>query len=153
MGVLLLGLILIDHGNKSSYLRNLKQFCQTNIRGVNFQIMKNCHGNLIQPNIPKGRKIDAQLLLRSIAPSSFIYIQLLQDPIPDDILDVPVFEKNVEIVTEGSSGKGNSDVGEDPSNSVDNMGSEQSFIHVFDGAYLSRPFGKVRPSNCLCKPK
>ena len=35
--------------------------------GINFQIMKNCHGNLIKPNIPKSRKIDAKLLLRSIA--------------------------------------------------------------------------------------
>ena len=67
--------------------------------------MMNCHGNLVPPNIQQGRKIDAQLLLRSLAPSSYIYIQLLHEPILDDILDVPAFELPEEIVSSHDSTK------------------------------------------------
>ena len=63
-------------------------------QGIGFQIMKNCNGTLVLPNIPPGRKVDANLLLKSIAPASCVYIQLLDDPIDESIFDQPAFENN-----------------------------------------------------------
>ena len=93
--------------------------------------MKNCHGNLVPPNIQQGRKIDAQLLLRSLAPSSYIYIQLLHEPILDDILDVPAFELPEEIVSShDSTKKAGDDSSEDPPNMhpVGDASGEKSFV-------------------------
>eukprot|EP00794_Sanderia_malayensis_P002401 gene2401-2765_t len=78
--------------------KELETILPDQYKGIKFQIMKNCHGSLVPPNIPQGKKIDAKLLLKSLAPSSYIYIQLLHEPIPDDILDVPAFEKFEETI-------------------------------------------------------
>ena len=111
--------------------KELEAILPDEYKGIKFQIMKNCHGNLVPPNIPQGKKIDAQLLLRSLAPSTYIYIQLLHEPIPDDILDVPAFELLEEIVTSHDSGrKADDDLSEDPSNMhpVGDVHDEKSFI-------------------------
>ncbi len=55
-------------------------------QGIGFQIMKNCNGTLVLPNIPPGRKVDANLLFKSIAPASCVYIQLLDDLIDESML-------------------------------------------------------------------
>ena len=49
----------------------------TQMEGFCFEIMKNCSGTLVAPNIPSGRRIDSKLLLKSIAPTGCIYIRLL----------------------------------------------------------------------------
>ncbi|XP_022778455.1 uncharacterized protein LOC111320014 [Stylophora pistillata] len=63
--------------------------------GFSFEIMKNCSGTLVKPNIPLGKRIDSKLLLKSIAPSGGIYIRLLAD-LPsdddDDFLSLSSFE-------------------------------------------------------------
>ncbi len=63
-----------------------------------FEILKNCSGSLIKPTIAQNKKIDAQLLFKSIAPSGSIYIRLLgnyfeedDDDEVDDILLNPAF--------------------------------------------------------------
>ena len=67
------------------------------MEGLYFRIVKNSGGTLIRPNIQAGKKIDSKLLLKSIAPSGWIYLRLLEelpsmiDP-SDRQLEVPVFE-------------------------------------------------------------
>eukprot|EP00794_Sanderia_malayensis_P001054 gene1054-382_t len=96
--------------------KELETILPDEYKGIKFQIMKNCHGSLVPPNIPQGKKIDAKLLLKSLAPSSYIYIQLLHEPIPDDILDVPAFEQFEETVSSHEhSRQANDDSSEDPS--------------------------------------
>lgn len=63
------------------------------MEGFCFEIMKNCSGTLVAPNIPSGRRIDSKLLLKSIAPSGCIYIRLLAE-LPDesdDMLNYSIF--------------------------------------------------------------
>ena len=59
----------------------------TQMKGFCFEIKKNCSGTLVAPNIPSGRRIDAKLLLKSIAPTGCIYIRLLAE-LPDESDDV-----------------------------------------------------------------
>ena len=40
----------------------------TPMQGFCFEIMKNCSGTLVAPNIPSGRRIDSKLLLKSKSP-------------------------------------------------------------------------------------
>ena len=78
----------IDRGCNEDLLRHERQLVlPIGFKNVPFQIMKNCHGSIIPPNIPNGRKSDAVLLLRSIAPTGCIYVQLVDDPLPDNILE------------------------------------------------------------------
>ena len=59
-------------------------------RDFPFEIVKNCNGNLVIPNLPSGRKIDAKLLLRSISPTGCVYLRLLQElPYADGTLNPP----------------------------------------------------------------
>ena len=83
----------IDRGwNEETLMLELRSIIPNDLKDVPFQIMKNCHGSIIPPN---GRKIDSSLLLRSIAPTGSIYIQLLDDPIPNNILEIPAFEQSI----------------------------------------------------------
>ena len=63
------------------------------MEGFCFEIMKNCSGTLVTPNVPSGRKIDSKLLLKSIAPTGCIYIRLLAelDDESDEMLEHSVF--------------------------------------------------------------
>jgi len=67
------------------------------MEGLYFEIVKNSGGTLIRPNIQAGKEIDSKLLLKSIAPSGWIYLRLLEelpsmtDP-SDRQLEVPAFE-------------------------------------------------------------
>ena len=45
--------------------------------GLSFEIVKNCSGTVVRPNIPLGKEIDAKLL-KSIAPGGYVYIRLLE---------------------------------------------------------------------------
>ena len=65
----------------------------TQMEGFCFEIMKNCSGTLVTPNVPSGRKIDSKLLLKSIAPTGCIYIRLLAelDDESDEMLEHSVF--------------------------------------------------------------
>ena len=73
----------IDRGWSEETLRHeLELILPTGLKNLGFQIMKNCHGSIIPPNISNGRKSDAALLLRSIAPTGCIYVQLRDDPLP-----------------------------------------------------------------------
>ena len=47
--------------------------------GLSFEIVKNCSGTVVRPNIPLGKEIDAKLL-KSIAPGGYGYIKLLEKP-------------------------------------------------------------------------
>ena len=49
------------------------------LTGISFEIVKNCSGTLVTPNIPVGKEIDAKLLLKSIAPAGCVYIRLLEE--------------------------------------------------------------------------
>ena len=87
----------IDRGWNEEMLRHeLQLVLPIGFKNGPFQIMKNCHGSIIPPNIPNGRKIDAALLLRSIAPTGCIYVQLMDDPLPDNILEIPTISPTVE---------------------------------------------------------
>ena len=67
------------------------------MEGLYFEIVKNSGGTLLRPKIQAGTEIDSKLLLKSIAPSGWIYVRLLEelpsmiDP-SDKQLEVPVFE-------------------------------------------------------------
>ena len=68
----------------------------TEMEGFCFEIVKNCTGTLVSPNIPSGRRIDSKLLLKSIAPTGCIYIRLLAelpDEGTDDMLSYSVFDR------------------------------------------------------------
>ena len=67
----------------------------TEIEGFSFEVVKNCSGTLVPPNIPIGRRIDSKLLEKSIAPTVCIYIRLLAelpDEGADDMLSYSVFD-------------------------------------------------------------
>ena len=66
----------------------------TEMEGFCFEIVKNCSGTLVSPNIPRGRRIDSILLLKSIAPTGCIYVGLLElpDEGTDDMLSYSVFD-------------------------------------------------------------
>ena len=67
----------------------------TEMEGFSFEIVKNCSGTLVPPNIPSGRRIDSKLLVKSIAPTGCIYIRLLAelpDEGADDMLSYSVFD-------------------------------------------------------------
>ena len=63
------------------------------INFVDFEFVKNSGGAIIKPTIPRNKKIDGKLLLKSISPTGSIYIRLLEDlafcQIDDSILEVP----------------------------------------------------------------
>jgi len=69
----------------------------TEMEGLRFEIVKNCGGTLVTPNIPSGKKIDANLLFKSISPTGHIIIRLL-DYLPhvdkeiEDMLSKPAFD-------------------------------------------------------------
>ena len=46
----------------------------TEMGGFSFEIVINCSGTLVPPNIPSGCRIDSKLLIKSIAPTGCIYI-------------------------------------------------------------------------------
>lgn len=76
----------------------------TQMEGFCFEIVKNCSGTLVPPNIPSGRRIDSKLLLKSIAPSGCVYIRLLAelpDDESDDMLSYSVFDYTANISTTG----------------------------------------------------
>ena len=56
------------------------------MEGLYFEIVKNSGGTLIRPNLPAGKDIDAKLLLKSIAPSGWVYLRLLEE-LPDSFMD------------------------------------------------------------------
>lgn len=58
----------------------------TEMEEFGFEIVKNCSGTLVSPNIPSGRRIDSKLLLKSIAPTGCIYIRLSAE-LPDEETD------------------------------------------------------------------
>lgn len=68
------------------------------MEGFSFEIVKNCSGTLVKPNIPVGRRIDSKLLLKSIAPAGCIYMRLLaelpSDDDDDDVLAYSVFDRH-----------------------------------------------------------
>ena len=67
----------------------------TEMERFSFEIVKNCSGTLVPPNIPSGRRIDSKLLVKSIAPTGCIYIRLLAelpDEGADDMLSYSVFD-------------------------------------------------------------
>ena len=67
----------------------------TEMEGFSFEIVKNCSGTLVPPNIPSGPRIDSKLLVKSIAPTGCIYIRLLAelpDEGADDMLSYSVFD-------------------------------------------------------------
>ena len=49
------------------------------MEGLYFAIVKNSDGTLLRPNIQAGKEIDSKLLLKSIAPSGWIYLRLLEE--------------------------------------------------------------------------
>ena len=68
----------------------------TEMEGFCFEIVKNCSGTLVSPNIPSGHRIDSKLWLKSIALTGCIYIRLLPelpDEGTDDILSHSVFDR------------------------------------------------------------
>ena len=69
----------------------------TEMEGFCFEIVKNCSGTQVSPNIPSGRRIDSKRLLKeSIAPTGCIYIRLLAelpDEGTDDMLSYSVFDR------------------------------------------------------------
>ena len=76
----------------------------TQMEGFCFEIVKNCSGTLVPPNIPSGRRIDSKLLLKSIASSGCVYIRLLAelpDDESDDMLSYSVFDYTENISTTG----------------------------------------------------
>ena len=56
------------------------------LEGMYFEIVKNCGGTLLRPNLPRGKEIDSKLLLKSIAPSGCLYLRLLEE-LPASMLD------------------------------------------------------------------
>ena len=56
------------------------------MEGMYFEIVENSGGTLIRPHLPPGKDIDANLLLKSIAPSGWVYLRLLEEP-PDSFMD------------------------------------------------------------------
>ena len=66
------------------------------MEGMYFEIVKNCGGTLLRPNLPREKEIDSKLLLKSIAPSGCSYLRILEelpsmlDP-SDKQLEVSVF--------------------------------------------------------------
>ncbi|PFX17372.1 hypothetical protein AWC38_SpisGene18315 [Stylophora pistillata] len=52
----------------------------TEMEDLRFEIVKNCGGTLLTPNIPSGKKIDATLLFKSISPTGHIIVKLLDYP-------------------------------------------------------------------------
>lgn len=69
----------------------------TEMEDLRFEIVKNCGGTLLTPNIPSGKKIDATLLFKSISPTGQIIIRLL-DYLPhvdkeiEEMLSMSVFD-------------------------------------------------------------
>ena len=67
---------------------------------LRFEIVKNCAGTVISPNIPNGKRIDVALLFKSILPTGHILIRLLDD-LPqlekeiDEMLSKPIFEPDL----------------------------------------------------------
>lgn len=83
------------------------------MEGLYFEIVKNSGGTLLRPNIQAGKEIDSKLLLKSIAPSGWIYLRLLEelpsmiDP-SDKQLEVPVFEvPESDMLSSDASGRDN----------------------------------------------
>ena len=67
----------------------------TKMEGFCFEIVKNCSGTLVPPNLPSGRRTDSKLLVKSIALTGCIYIRLvaeLPDEGTDDMLSYSVFD-------------------------------------------------------------
>lgn len=65
------------------------------LEGMGFEIVKNCSGTLVKPNIRAGKEIDAKLLLKSIAPGGYVYIRLLEELLPMGLCDP--FDEQYEI--------------------------------------------------------
>lgn len=89
----------------------LKKLLPSKMVGLPFEVVKNCAGVLIQPNLPSGREIDGTVLYKSISPTGAIYVRLLEEVYEefddDEIFNTAVFRsdiKNVDDVVNLSDG-------------------------------------------------
>ena len=103
-GRVITGFDINRHWDDRQLEKELATLLCGSLEGVGFEIMKNSSGTLLRPNIPTGKKIDAKLLLKSIAPSGCIYLRPLfeiksepaDDMFPED--DVSQLSEHTDIV-------------------------------------------------------
>ena len=103
-GRVITGFDINRHWDDRQLEKELATLLCGSLEGVGFEIMKNSSGTLLRPNIPTGKKIDAKLLLKSIAPSGCIYLRPLfeiksepaDDMFPED--DVGQLSEHTDIV-------------------------------------------------------
>lgn len=95
-GRIISGIDIDRNWNAKKLHQELAKLLTGEMEGWYFKIVKNSGGTLLRPNIQAGKEIDSKLLLKSIAPSGWIYLRLLEE-LPsminsDKQLEVPVFE-------------------------------------------------------------
>ena len=64
-------------------------------KNIDFKFVKNVGGTLVKPTLASGVKIDATVLLKSIASTSTVYVRLFADDlddIDDTVLDISPFD-------------------------------------------------------------
>ena len=84
-GRIINGFTIRKQWDQETLYRKVKEQFPVKNSDKEFEFMKNCYGTLVTPNLAAGVKLNAEILLRSIAQAGgVIYVRLLTD---DDEVD------------------------------------------------------------------
>ena len=76
----------IDKGwNEKSLYNRVKALFPEECKGTEFEFVKNVSGVLVKPTLASGVRINANVLLKSIAPTGAVYVHLLVEDDPDEV--------------------------------------------------------------------
>ena len=76
-------------------------------RNIDYEFVRNVCGMLVKPNLVSGVKIDAKVLLKSIASTSVVYVRLFEDDL-DEIDNSILSTSPFDIPDQGSGSVGHS---------------------------------------------
>ena len=71
-------------------------------RNMDYEFVRNVYGTLVKPSLASGVKIDANILLKSIASSGAVYVRLFADDLDDPDYDWELSTSPFDMPAEGS---------------------------------------------------
>ena len=83
---LITGLTIEKRWNETVLYDKIKEQFPEDCRKMDYEFVRNVYGTLVKPTLASGVKIDANILLKSIASSGAVYVRLFADDLddPDD---------------------------------------------------------------------
>ena len=101
------GFMIEKSWNESVLYDKVKAQFPEDCRNIDYEFVRNVCGTLVKPNLAAGVKIDAKVLLKSIASTGVVYVRLFADDL-DDIDDSILSTSPFDIPDRGSGSVGHS---------------------------------------------